>query len=187
MYGFVLLGTRGSGLGTRKIKSLALSFCCCESRVPSPESRIFPSPEFRLFQHQQLPMQFAPFAHAQIGKKARAAPVAQFRLGEILVRECVRVPQIQHADEVRLGVDELRMRGIRSGARIGRPFARVLDAQEGDQDQQLMLDAKTLRLDQHARQGDIDRQRGHLPANFGQLILRSAAMDGRFLIFRGNG
>ena len=57
------------------------------------------------------------------------------------MRERVRVPQIQHADEIGVGIDELRVRCVSGGARIRRTLARVLDAQESDQNQQLAGDA----------------------------------------------
>ncbi len=132
------------------------------------------TPHSSVAEQQQLPMQFAPLAHAQIRKESRRAPVAQLRLRQVLVRERVHVPEIEDADEVGLRVGELRMRGIGRLTRVGRPFARILDRQECHDDQQLALHAEPLRLDQHACERDIDRQRGHLSTDVGQLVSRLA-------------
>ena len=120
---------------------------------------------------QQLPMQFAPLAHAQVGKKALTAPVAQFRLGQVRVRQRVRVPQVQHADKIGFGIDERRMRQIGRLARIGRALARILDTQEGDQDQQLAHRIQLVRFDQHARQGNVDRQPRHVASSHRQPLV----------------
>ena len=58
------------------------------------------------------------------------APCAQARLRHRLVRLAIGIPQLQHADEFGLGIGELGMRLIGRLTRIGRAFARVLDAQE---------------------------------------------------------
>ena len=52
------------------------------------------------------------------------------RLGQVLVRGAVGVPQLEHADEFRIRIGELRVRGVGRPARIGRPLARILDAEE---------------------------------------------------------
>ena len=112
-----------------------------------------------------------------------AAPIAQFRLGKILVRQSIFVPQIQHADVVGLLIGKSRMRRIGRLARVGRSLTRILGGQERREHKQFAQARKPLRFDQHARQRDVDRQSRHLPADCGQLV-KSAAMDGRFLIFR---
>jgi hypothetical protein len=79
----------------------------------------------------------------------------------------------------------VRRVGLR--ARIGRPFARILDAQERGEHEQFAQCAPALRLEEHARQRDVDRQARHDATGFGELVLRSAARDGRFLIVRDHG
>ena len=59
-----------------------------------------------------------------------SAPFAQLRLGQLLVRVAVGLPQLEDADEFRLRVGELRMRGVGRARAVGRAFARVLDAEE---------------------------------------------------------
>ena len=58
------------------------------------------------------------------------APVAQLRLGQLLVRVAIRLPQLEDADEFRLRIGELRVRGVGGAARVGRALARILDAEE---------------------------------------------------------
>ena len=103
-------------------------------------------------------MQLAPLAHAQEGEEVRAAPVAQFRLGQVLVGDGVGGPELEHAEEIGFRIGELGVRGVGLLTGVGGAFARILDAQERDQDHHLAGHAETFGLDQHARQGDVDRQ-----------------------------
>ena len=63
-------------------------------------------------------------------RKCFSHQFAQLRLGQVLVRGAIGVPQLEHADEFRLRIGELRVRGVGRPARVGRAFARILDAEE---------------------------------------------------------
>ena len=107
--------------------------------------------------HQlQLAMQLAPLAHAQEAQEMPLAPPAQLRLGEVLVRGLVCLPQLQDADEFRLCVGEFGMRIVGRGALVAGSFARVLDAEERGDRQHLAHAAMGVRSDQHARQFHVD-------------------------------
>ena len=100
-----------------------------------------------------------------------AAPVTQFRLGEFLVGAGVGGPQLEHAVEIGFCIGKLRVCGVGLLARVGGAFAGILDAQEGDEDHQLVRDTEPLRFDQHARQRDIDRQAGDGRTDPGHAVL----------------
>ena len=125
-------------------------------------------PQF-LHHQQQLPMQFAPFAHAHEAEEMPRAPVAQLRLGQFLVRVVVGAPQIQHADEVGLRVGEHGVRGVGLLARIARALARILDAEEGHDGEQFAQAVQLLAFHQHARQLHVDRQPRQRAADRGEL------------------
>ncbi len=122
------------------------------------------------FPHSQLhlPVKFAPLAHAQVAEEVLAAPVAQFRLGQFLVRLGVGAPQVEHADEVGLGVGEHLVRGIGLAALVGGAFARVLHAEEGHDGQQRVERIESPGLDEHARQLHVDGQPRQFAADIGQ-------------------
>ena len=103
------------------------------------------------------------------------APLAQLRLGQLLVRLAIARPQLEDGDELALLVGEQRMRVVGGGALVGRAFARILNAQERGDRQHLVQAAVALRGAQHARQLDVHRQPGHLPAGLGQ---PAVAIDG---------
>src|SRR5690606_3312744 len=55
----------------------------------------------------QLPVQLAPLAHAQEAEEIAVAPLAQLRLGHVLVRGAIGVPEPEDADELGFRVAEL--------------------------------------------------------------------------------
>ena len=116
-------------------------------------------------------MQLPPFAQAQEAKELLVRPFAQLRLGHLLVRVAVGVPQREDAHEFRFRVRELRMRGICGGAGIDRAFARILHAQEAGDHQHLAQHAVVLGGDQHACQFHVHRQLGHGLADGGERAL----------------
>jgi hypothetical protein len=62
---------------------------------------------------------------------------------------------------------------------VGRPLARVRNAQEGRDDEHFVQAAQSPRLDQDARKPRVDRQQGHLPAQAGDAAI---AIDGTQLL-----
>src|SRR3546814_1792696 len=97
--------------------------------LPRRQAKTSPTP--RIFALQsQLPVQLAPLAYAQEAKEVAVAPLAQLRLGHVLVRDAVGVPEPEDAAELGLRVAELRVCSVGRGALVCRPLARVLDAQE---------------------------------------------------------
>ncbi len=116
-------------------------------------------------------MQLPPFAQAQEAEELLVGPLAQLRLGQVFVRLPIRLPELEDADEFRLGIGELRMRGIGGGARIRRSLARVLDAEETGDHQHLAQHAVRVGGDQHARQLHVDRQLRHRPADGRELAV----------------
>src|SRR3546814_1038429 len=75
--------------------------------LPRRQAKTRPTP--RIFALQfQLPVQLAPLAHAQEAQEVAVAPLAQLRLGHVLVRDAVGVPEPEDADELGLRVAELR-------------------------------------------------------------------------------
>ena len=117
-------------------------------------------------------MQLPPFAQAQEAEEIAIRPFAQLRLGHVLVRGAIGVPQLEDADEFRLAIRELRMRGIGGGARVGRAFARVLDAEKTGDHQHFAQHAVRVRGHQHAREFHVDRQLRHRATDGGQLAVR---------------
>ena len=117
-------------------------------------------------------MQLPPLAQAQEAEELLVRPLAQLRLGQLLVRIAIGLPQLEDADEFRLRVGELRMRGIGGGARIGGTLARVLDAEEAGDHQHLAQHAMRVRGHQHARQLHVHRQLRHRASDRGELALR---------------
>src|SRR3546814_15433705 len=75
--------------------------------LPRRQARTHPTP--RIFALQfQLPVQLAPLAHAQEAAEVAVAPLAQLRLGHVLVSDAVGVPEPEDANELGLRVQELR-------------------------------------------------------------------------------
>jgi hypothetical protein len=82
---------------------------------------------------------------------------------------------LQHGDEVGTLVGELRVLLAGSLGLVGRPLARVLDAQERDQRQAFLEAAGAAGLDQDARETRVHRQCRHLAAEPGDAAI---AVDG---------
>ena len=116
-------------------------------------------------------MQLAPFAQAQETEEMLVRPLAQLRLGQVLVRDAVCVPQFHDPNEFGFRIGELRVRRIRSAALVGRSFTRILDAEETGDDQHLAQAAVLLRGDQHARQLHVHRQPRHGAADVRQFAV----------------
>src|SRR5690606_28450379 len=120
------LPLRGWRLGPRRLAGTAAGRC-----------RRLPCPQFAGLQ-LELAMQFAPFAHAQEAQEMLLAPLAQLRLGQVLVRLAIGLPQFQDPDELALGIGEQRMRVVGRGALVGGPLTRILDPQERGDRQHLL-------------------------------------------------
>src|SRR3546814_1656864 len=66
--------------------------------LPRRQAKTRPTP--RIFALQfQLPVQLAPLAHAQEAQEVAVAPLAQLRLGHVLVRDAVGVPEPEDRSE----------------------------------------------------------------------------------------
>ena len=61
-------------------------------------------------------MQFAPFAQTQEPEETLVRPLAQLRLGQILMRDAIGFPQLEDADEFRFWIREFGMRRIGGAA-----------------------------------------------------------------------
>ena len=116
-------------------------------------------------------MQFAPFAQAQEAEEVLVRPLAQLRLGQLLVRLAIGLPELEDADKLGFGVRELRMGVVGRRARVGGALARVLDAEEAGDDQHLVQAAMPLRGHQHAGELHVDRQPRHAATDRGELAL----------------
>ncbi len=106
-------------------------------------------------------MQFAPLAHAHETEEMPRAPVTQLRLRQVLMGLAVIAPQVEHTHEIGFGIGKRRVRRIGLLARIGGALARILNAEERDDGQQITQAVQLLRFHQHTRQLHIDRQLGH--------------------------
>ena len=124
-----------------------------------------------LAQQYQLPVQFAPFAHAQEAEEVLLAPVAQLRLAQVLVRLTVGLPELQDADELRVRIGELGMCLVGGLAPVGGALARILDAEKGGDGQHRTQHAVAARGDQHACQRHVHRPARHGAADVGETTL----------------
>src|SRR3546814_1320537 len=66
--------------------------------LPRRRAKTRPTPRILALQFQ-LPVQLAPLAHAQEAQEVAVAPLAQLRLGHVLVRDAVGVPEPERSEE----------------------------------------------------------------------------------------
>lgn len=195
--GFVRAGIGEWGMGNGRSDNLFRVAARCiaiRARLDVFHHSRFPiAHSAQLLREQELPMHLPPFAHAQEREEVLLAPVAQFRLREFGVGLDVRVPEAQHADEIRTRVGEARVRGVGLRTRVGGTLARILHAEEGREHEQFAQRAEPARLDQHPSERDVDRELREVPpdrrealvavdrAEFGEpsVAVRDRALGGR--------
>ena len=94
-----------------------------------------------------------------------AHPTLRHRF-ELVVK---RLPNVQQRQEIRVRVGESPVRRVRLHLLVERPFARILNAEPGGDDQNLAHTFLRARLQDHAADRGIDRKAGEVPADRGQL------------------
>ena len=85
----------------------------------------------------QLADHVAPFAPAQVVEELRAAHAPERRARQVAGLHRQVAPQVQVGDEVRMGVRQARVRGVRRALMLGRALAHVLDRQRRHDDEHL--------------------------------------------------
>ncbi len=118
----------------------------------------------------QLRVQILPFAHPQVGEKVRLAEFPPLALrAEPLPLVVNRVPDFQQREKIRLRIGKAFVRGGGGVFVVERPFARILNAQAGGDDEQFARGVFVLRLQQHPAQRRINRQPREIVAELRQL------------------
>ena len=119
----------------------------------------------------QLADDVAPLAPPQVVEELRAAHAPERRTRQVAGLHRQVAPQVQVRDEVRMGVRQARVRGVRRALMLGRALAHVLDRQRRHDDEHLRGASQALGLQQHAPQARVDRQARQVPADAGEPVL----------------
>src|SRR6201999_168159 len=116
----------------------------------------------------ELAVQVLPLTDPQGVQVLALAHPAEGRRRQLALLFAQVVPQMQDGQEVRAGLGEPRVLGVRRLPGISRALPYVLHRQCGGDDQYLADAAVPARLDDHAADPRVDRQVGQLTADLAQ-------------------
>ena len=109
-------------------------------------------------------MHVLPFPQPQLGEKILPAGFAELPAARLLLELLDEIPQLEPAEEIRIGIGPLGMGRVGLLLAIGRPLARVLHFQGRGDDQHVGQAVLAVGLQDHPADPRIDGQAGELPA-----------------------
>ncbi len=108
----------------------------------------------------QLRVEVLPLAHAQVVEVLGDAALAELVARQLAAPAAHVLPEVQPGQEIRAGIGEAGVRGVRLGGLVRRPLAGILGREPGRDDHDLVQAAQLVGLEHHATDARVDRQPG---------------------------